>query len=814
MTMATRQGTPPPAHNIIDIDVGEEMRGSFLEYAYSVIYARALPDARDGLKPVQRRIMYQAGEMGLRPDRGHVKSARVVGEVMGRLHPHGESAIYDALVRMAQPFSMRLPLIDGHGNFGSLDDGPAAMRYTECRLAEPALAMIESVHENTVDFVANYDGREHEPIVLPAAVPALLVNGATGIAVGMATNIPPHNLTEVVAAARHLLAHPQASTTELMRFVPGPDLPTGGKIIGLAGIRDAYVTGRGAFKMRAKVSVTQLTPRRRGLVVTELPYNVGVEKVMQKIKDLHKDKKITGISGMNDLTDGDQGLNLVIEVKSGIDPEALLAQLYKLTPLEEQFNINAVALVDGVPKTLGLAEMLQVFLDHRLEVVRRRSEFRKQKAAERLHLVDGLLIAIVDIDEVIAVIRSSDDAASARVRLIEIFELSEAQANYILDMPLRRLTKFSKLELIKEQQELQATIAELNEILTNDQVRRDLVGSELATIAEKFGTPRRTLLTEATEPAQVGAQLTLEMANEPCLVALSSTHRIAQLPRIAPEDLDFSAKSSPDDALVSVVTATTRGDVGAVTNTGRVLRIPVVELPGLPPTAQSPSLTGGTEIGHYVSITPAETVIALVPLDGSELALGTRQGMLKRVNGEIPQSADSWQIVNLEPGDELIGISAVTDADQLVFISEDAQLLHFSAALVKAKGRAAGTIAGIKMGSGKAVGFAVVSGAADLSQALVVTVAGANKPTSVKVTPLSEFPTKGRGTTGVRCMRLRTDEKKLKLAGVFSHPKAATAAGRPVPLPPVDLRRDGTGTTIVSTVAAIGSALEWRSLGG
>ena len=370
---ATPPAGPPAPERIIDVDVAHEMRGSFLEYAYSVIYSRALPDARDGLKPVQRRILYRMSEMGLRPERGHVKSARVVGDVMGTLHPHGDGAIYDALVRMAQDFSLRLPLIDGHGNFGSLSDGPAAQRYTECRMAPAAMALTESLDEDVVDFIPNYDGQDKEPVVLPAGIPALLVNGASGIAVGMATNIAPHNLNEVIAAARHLINSPNARLDTLMEHVPGPDLPSGGQILGLDGIREIYETGRGQFRMRATTTIEQITPRRQGIVVTELPYNVGPERVIERIKEAVNAKKLTGIADIADLSDHDHGLRLVIEIKAGFNPHAVLESLYKLTPLEESFNVNTVALVEGQPRTLGLKEMLLVFLDHRYEVVRRRS---------------------------------------------------------------------------------------------------------------------------------------------------------------------------------------------------------------------------------------------------------------------------------------------------------------------------------------------------------------------------------------------------------------------------------------------------------
>src|SRR6201995_5962620 len=531
--MARRSATPPPPadfeENIVDIDVAEEMRGSYLEYAYSVIYQRALPDARDGLKPVQRRILYQMNEMGLRPDRSHVKCARVVGEVMGRLHPHGDSAIYDALARMAQPWAMRLPLVDGHGNFGSLggDDAPAAMRYTEARLTAAAMEMVASIDEETVDFIPNYDGREQQPDVLPAGIPNLLVNGTAGIAVGMATNMAPHNLGEVVAAARFLIKHPDTSLDALMRYVPGPDLPTGGRIVGLDGIREAYETGRGIFRTRATASVEQLTPRRSGIVVTELPYSIGPEKVMTRIKDLVQAKKLNGIADLKDLTARHRGLHLVIEVRSGFNPEAVLAELYRLTPMEETFGINNVALVDGQPRVLGLRELLSIYVDHRIEVVRRRSEFRRRKREDRLHLVDGLIVSLLNIDEVIQVIRASDDAATAKSRLMGIFDLSEIQAQYILDTPLRRLTGYDRLELEREREQLRSEIAALTEILSSDERLREVVSSELADIAKRFGTPRRTVLLEGSGAA-LAAAVPLEVADDPCTVLLSTTGLLAR----------------------------------------------------------------------------------------------------------------------------------------------------------------------------------------------------------------------------------------------------------------------------------------------
>ena len=486
---------PKPGENpgkIVDIDVASEMSESFLEYAYSVIYSRALPDARDGLKPVHRRILHQMSEMGLRPDRGHVKSARVVGEVMGKLHPHGDGAIYDALVRMAQNFSMRIPLIDGHGNFGSLDAGPAAMRYTEARLATTALAMVAEADENTVDFGPNYDGQLAEPLVLPSAFPNLLVNGATGIAVGMATNMAPHNLSEVVAATKYLIENPKATNKQLMKFVPGPDFPTGGEIVDTAGITEAYESGKGAFKIRATVEIGKVSSRKQGIIVKELPYNVGPEKIVEKIAEVVKAKKIQGISDIVDLSDGKTGTNVVIELKNGYEPEEVLEKLYKLTPMEQQFSINAVALVRGKPQQLGLKELLQIFIDHRIEVVRRRSLFRKDKAEARLLLVDGLLKAIIDIDKVIKIIRGSEDAMAAKDALIKNFKLKEEQAVYILDMPLRRLTKMSKIELETEQKDLKKTIAELTAILKSEDSIKAKVSDEVSEIGKNFGTPRLT----------------------------------------------------------------------------------------------------------------------------------------------------------------------------------------------------------------------------------------------------------------------------------------------------------------------------------
>ena len=819
----SRRSTPTPVaddfeEHIVDIDVGDEMRTSFLEYAYSVIYSRALPDARDGLKPVQRRILYTMADMGLRPDRGHVKSARVVGEVMGRRHPHGDGAIYDALVRMVQPWSMRLPLVDGHGNFGSPDAGPAAMRYTECRMAAAALAMTTSIDEDTVDFKPTYDSQELEPAVLPAALPNLLVNGASGIAVGMATNMAPHNLVEVVQALRHLVTHPGADLDALMRFVPGPDLPTGGKIIGLDGVRDAYETGRGTFRMRATTRIENVTPRRRGIVVTELPYGVGPEKVIERIKVLVQGKKLQGIADVKDLTDLEKGLRLVIEVKNGFHPEAILDQLFRLTPMEDSFGINNVALVDGQPRTLGLKQLLEVFLDHRYDVVRRRSAYRRGKAAERLHLVEGLLVAILDIDEVIQLIRGSDDAGQAKERLMSVFDLTDPQASYILDMQLRRLTRFSRIDLEKERTELQRRIEELDAILSDDAQLRRVVSDELAEVAKAHGTPRRTVLLQAA--GQPAAAVPLEVTDDPSLVLLSSAGLLARTAEDEPPG-DQGGRTG-HDVVVSVVRGTARGQVGVLTSRGRLVRLDVVDLPTLPRTANAPQLQGGAPLGTFLALEADERALALCTLrdDGAGLALGTRQGVVKRVNAEV-LGRDAWEVVRLADDDEVVGaVELATGDEELCFVTSDAQLLHFPAGAVRPQGRTGGGMAGIRLAPGaRVVFFGSVTptsqpgnepGSEPGSEPVVVTVAGASsalpgtEPGSVKVTWLAGYPAKGRATGGVRCHRFLRGEDTLVLAWVGPGPaRAAAASGAPVDLPAPDDRRDGSGTPAPQPIAAV-----------
>ncbi|MDB1458934.1 DNA topoisomerase IV subunit A [Bifidobacterium adolescentis] len=872
--------------NIVETPLNEEMSKSFLEYAYSVIYARALPDARDGLKPVQRRIIYQMGQMSLNPDRPYMKSARVVGEVMGKLHPHGDSAIYEAMVRLAQPFAMRLPLVDGHGNFGSLDDGPAASRYTEARMAPAALGMNADIAENTVDFAPNYDNKLQEPTVLPAAIPNLLVNGGSGIAVGMATNMATHNLGEVVAAAKHLMRHPDATLEELMRYVPGPDWPGGGVIVGRKGIREAYETGRGALTTRSVTHIENVTARKKAIVVTELPFMVGPERVLERISEGVKNRKLDGISGAIDLTDRHNGTRLVIEIKTGFDPNAVLAQLFKHTPLQDNFTINNVALVNGRPHTMGLKEMLQVWVDHRRVVIRRRSEFRRKKALERLHLVEGLLLAMVDIDEVIQVIRSSDDAEAAKTKLIAVFDLDEIQAQYILDLRLRRLTKMSRIELEAERDDLKRRIEELERILASDEALDGVVIDEMDDAVAKYGTPRRTVLLDEDEEgnltpvvahgddgvsanamaaaraaatvSSVAADVAaaakaakkagdenatasaLQIDDEPCAVMLSATGLIARTSEDAVERWENRSASdgrAKDDQIVSMFRTSTRSSYGLVTSAGRLVLAHVVELPKV--SADGPlSVTGGVKAEELLGMTEntdpirGERVIAAIDMPSTDddgqlvpLALGTRNGVVKRWNRESPTTMDSWSVIDLKDDDEVLAAAEARNEDRLVFVSTDSSLLTFEAKNVRPQGRTAGGMAGIRLAEGCSVAaFAVVpdgkvtwnyeegeNGLFSASGAVVLTVAGDSEALpgtengAAKVTPLEMYPTKGRGTGGVRSQRFLKGQDTLILAFVGAYPlHASTQSGAPVELPKPDMRRDGSGTDLSAPIAVVG----------
>lgn len=683
--------TPPPEpveERIQDIDLGSEMQGSFLEYAYSVIYSRALPDARDGLKPVQRRILYQMAEMGLRPDRGHVKSARVVGEVMGKLHPHGDTAIYDALVRLAQEWALRVPLVDGHGNFGSLDDGLAAARYTEARLAAPAMALTENLDEDVVDFIPNYDGQFQQPHGAPRGVPEppgqrrQRHRGRHGDQHGAPQ--PHRGRGRRDAPAREPGCHHRGAHG----VRPGPGLPVRGILMGLDGVKDAYTNGRGALKVRGKVSVEPLGPRRTGIIVSELPYMVGPERLIEKIRDAVQAKKLQGISDVTDLTDRNHGLRVAIGIKTGFDPNAVLEQLYRLTPLEDSFSINNVALVDGQPRTLGLKEMLSVYVGHRLEVITRRSRYRLARREERLHLVEGLLIAILDIDEVIQVIRSSDDSEQARARLRSVFDLSELQAEYILELRLRRLTKFSRIELEAERDSLLAEIAALRELLESPVLLRAVVARELDAAADAYGTPRRTLLMNAAppKPRATKGSVDLQIADAPTVLVLSTTGRAVRVDRVEGQELGVPARRSKHDAILTTVETTVRAELGALTSAGRVMRFSPVDLPSVPAT--SVQLAAGTPLRDYLGLlSKNERIIGFVRFDSeTPIALGTAQGTVKRIVPASLPVRPELEVIGMKPGDTVVGAAEAPDDAELVFVTTDAQLLHFAASAVRPQG--------------------------------------------------------------------------------------------------------------------------------
>lgn len=885
----TSDNDPLINEKVENFDITDEMQTSFLEYAYSVIYSRALPDARDGLKPVQRRIVYQMNQMNLYPDRPYVKCARVVGDVMGKLHPHGDSAIYDALVRMSQDFSLRIPLVDGHGNFGTPDDGPAAARYTESRMSPSALYMCEGLDEDTVDFVPNYDNKLTQPDVLPSGIPNLLVNGTTGIAVGMATNMAPHNLGEVVKAAVYLMKNPDANVEDLMKYIPGPDFPTGGKVIGLDEVKSAYETGKGIIQMRAKCAIEKISAKKQGIVVTQLPYTVGPEKIIESIASAVKNQKIDGISNVVDLTDRTNGLKIVIEVKNGFNPEAVLKRLYKKTPLQTSFGINNVALVNGTPKTLSLKELLKVWIDHRIEVVRRQTQFRLNAKKDRLHLVNGLLIAILDIDEVIHIIRTSDDSVQANVRLQKSFDLDEIQSNYILDLRLRRLTKFSKIELENEKAELEAEIARLSEILANKERLFEEVSSKMYYAAQTYGDERRTELVDtsgefvstltafednANAPVTNGAitsntisqfainndkkshdTMNLEIPDTPCYILQSASGLIARCVRGNKENAYMPPQDSqrhPHDAISYVLKSSNRSDFGILTSHGRVILCHTQDLleigrgqnvdagnldmntQGLPKIDKLEVLgvEGGVPMTSFLhdQLEGTETPICIVPIytkpadliDQKPLTIATTLGTVKRVKLELsPHDRGGnvhlrFGVINLEPGDSVVGATFANDDDELIFISTDSSLLHFPASKVRPQGYSGGGMAGIKLDEGQHLLFfgslsKTDRGEDNYNNAFVFTVAGdgtalpGTQNGFGKRTQFSLYPGKGRATGGVRSQKFLKGQNSLIFAYVgYGSVKANTSSGMPVEFPELDPRRDGSGKLLDSPITACG----------
>jgi DNA gyrase subunit A len=747
--------TPPGAEepvsgSIEPIEIQEEMERSFLEYSMSVIVARALPDVRDGLKPVHRRILYSMFDNGQRPDRPHSKCAKVVGEVMGTYHPHGDSAIYEALARMVQEFSLRHPLIDGHGSFGGRgpDDGAAAMRYTECRLAPLALELMADIDEETVDMVANYDGSAQEPVVLPGRFPNLLVNGSQGIAVGMATNIPPHNMGEVIDAALHVLRHPEATSDELMEFVKGPDFPTGAQILGRQGILDAYRTGRGSIKMRA---VAEIEEGRSGdrIVVSELPYQTSVEVIEQKITELVRAGDLDGISGMRNAS-ANQQPSLIIELKRDANANVVLNNLYKQTPLQTSFGVNMLALVDGVPRTLSLAQALSHYIDHQIEVIQRRSAYRLEKARNRAHIVEGLLRAIDMLDAVIATIRGSADRPEARTALMaDPFTFTEVQATHILDMTLGRLTRLGRSELEAEMEELRATIAELESILSDDNKLRGVIETEMTAIRDKFANPRRSVVTH--DPGEMGVEDLI--SDEEIVVTMTRAGYIKSVAAAAFRTQGRGgrgvqgARLKEEDLVSQVVHTSAHAFLLLFSNQGKVYRLRGHEIPMKDRTAR------GTAAVNLVPLAPRESIAAIIATrefaPDQFLVFATSLGQVKKTAlSEYDKSRrEGFIAINLREGDELVRVVATSGDDDLFEVTRNGMTIRFNETDVRAMGRDAAGVRGIRLREGDAVVSLDV--AADDTDILIVTDAGYGKRTK-----LERFNPQARGGQGVRGIRL------------------------------------------------------------
>ena len=754
--MAKKKSDPtPPADDgvvgyIEPVEINLEMERSFLEYSMSVIVSRALPDVRDGLKPVHRRILYSMFDQGLRPDRPHTKCAKVVGEVMGTYHPHGDGAIYDALVRMVQDFAMRHPLIDGHGNFGGTgpDEGAAAMRYTECRLAPLALELLDSIDEETVNFEPNYDNTSAQPSVLPARFPNLLVNGSQGIAVGMATRIPPHNLGEVIDAVLHLLENPSATPDDLMKFVKGPDFPTGAQILGRQGILDAYRTGRGSIKMRAVAEIEEQRGDTR-IVVTEFPYEVSVESVEEKIYDLVKSGELDGIAAVQN-DSASRKSRLVIRLKRDANPNVVLNKLYKNTSLQTSFAVNMLALVDGVPRTLNLAQALTHYVDHQVEVITRRTQFRLKKAEARAHIVEGLLKAIDMLDAVIAAIRSSDDRPAARAALMAApFEFSEEQANHILDMTLGRLTRLGRSELDDEMAKLRETIKELKSILASDKKLRGVIADEISAVQKKFANERRTAI--VNDPGELGVEDLI--ADEDIVITLTQSGYIKSMAADAFKTQGrggrgvTAAKLKEDDFVDQIVQTTSLAHLLLFSNRGRVFRLRGHEIPVKERQAK------GTAIVNLLNLAPDEKIQAIVSTeefpDNEYLLFATADGTVKKTAfSEYDKSRrEGWIAIKLKDGDEVVRVISVRDGEDVMLVTYRGTAIRFLSDEARAMGRDSTGVRGIKLrGDDKVISLDAVREDADL---FCVTDAGYGKRVKVE-----RFNTQGRGGMGVRAIKL------------------------------------------------------------
>jgi DNA gyrase subunit A len=779
-----------PAAFVVDTPLGDEMEKSFLEYSYAVIYSRALPSAEDGMKPVQRRLLYTMLVKGYTPDKGHVKSARPVADCMGTYHPHGDSSIYEALVRMAQSFAMRVPLVDGFGNFGGQPGEKAASpRYTEARMAKEALLLTEELRENTVDVRPNYDGETTEPVLLPVQFPNLLVNGTSAIAVGMATNMPSHAPSEIINAARWLLTHPNATLDKLMEFVPGPDFPTGGIILGVDGIKEAYETGRGAFRIRGKYTIEAMGRGKSQIIFSELPYGVAAVKIVEAAKKAIDDKRIQGLSDMRDLTDRRSGIRLVFETKAGVNPEAVVFDLFKYTPLETSFSVNNNCLVDGEPKVVGLKELLEIFIQQRVRIVTRRTQNRLEKRNSRMHLVEGLLKALADIDKVIALIRKASDSETAKNSLMKTFKVDDIQADYILSLQLRRLTRFDQVELSNEHARLVSEVAELQRILDDETALRKIIGDELIAVGKVLDQERNSeiiggnLAEHLEEAKTVAATSSLEVEDAPCLITLFASGAVTR----TSDPVVLSARGKMDP-VIGAIDTTTRGNFVVVTNKGTGYRVEALHVGETGKTA--PKALG-------IDLKRGESLVAIgrnETKDGEAgLALGTRNGIVKIASTDYPLRADTFPVMSLSDDDVIVGGGWVSNASEteFVFVSSDTSVLRFEGSKVRPQGSKSFGMAGIKLAEGeKAITFAVVSGA-DRENAEVVTFTGK----SLKRSKFSEFPIKGRATGGQRghLLKKTLGETNLEFAFVGADLVVVDKAGKSVALPDY-IKRDGAGT--------------------
>ena len=761
--MVTTAAPTPPGGSITPIRIEEEMRTSYLTYAMSVIVSRALPDVRDGLKPVQRRILYAMHEMGIRPNSQHRKCARIAGEVLGKFHPHGESSVYDALVRMAQPFSLRYPLIDGQGNFGSVDgDPPAAMRYTEARLARIADELLADIDQDTVDFLPNFDDSLEEPTVLPSRMPNMLVNGATGIAVGMATNIPPHNLGEICDAVCYLVDHPDCSADDLIKLVPGPDFPTAGIIRGTSGIIETYTTGRGRIVMEAATEIEEVRGGRERIIITELPYQVNKAHLVEKIAHLTREKRVDGISDIRDESDR-HGMRIVIELRRDAQPNIVLNNLYKHTQLRTAFNSIVLALVDGQPQVLPLRRCLALFIEHRQIVIRRRSEFQLQRARDRDHIVQGLMLALDRMDEVIQTIRSSDDVEAARTNLMQQFDLSQPQAQAILDMQLRRLAALERERLENEHEELLKTIAALEELLDNPGKILATIKTETRKLKKDFGNPRRTVIYPDEVVDQTAEQF---ITHQDVMVTLSQRGYIKRVPCDTYKAQHRGGKgvrgmtTRDDDALMDLVTVDTHDTLLFFTNRGRVYPLRVFQIP-----ADTSRTTRGTQLINLVPLARGEQVKTILrtqnPKEGDLLILATQMGEVKALKeGQLSNiQARGLIVMDLEEGDELIGVTQLGDAEDVVMVSEQGQAIRFPVHDLTPRSRAAGGVRGLKLREGDRV--VSMNTVTPKDRLLVVSKRGYGKATR-----LTLYPTHRRNGQGVRTFRVTDKTGPVTVARV------------------------------------------------